>query len=85
MTATFDQEIVQLVDQIRGQVPANQQENISIDNISLMLNLLEVFDHSKDSSLKSLIKQLFDCAGNSWSRLLALREAKTPVEIPAKQ
>lgn len=84
MPAAFDQEMLQLVDQIRGQVPANQKSDISIDNISLMLNLLEVFDQSKDSSLKSLIKQLFECAGNSWSRLLALREANNPVEISSK-
>jgi len=74
MPATFDQNMLRLIDQIRGRVPSNQKPKISPDNISFMLNLLEIYDHSKDSALKSLIKQLFDCVGHSWSNLLELRE-----------
>lgn len=85
MPTKFDQKMLQLVDQIRGQVPTNQKQDISADNISLMLNLLEVFDHSRDSFLRSLIRQFFDCVGNSWSKLLTLRESNYTVEIPAKE
>ena len=83
MPITFDQKMLHLVDQIRGKVPSSQKSDICADNISLMLNLLEVYDYSKDSTLKSLIKQLFDCVGNSWSRLLDLREANYSVDITA--
>lgn len=80
MPATHDPQMLQLIEQIRGQLPANKKADICVDNISLMLNLLEVFDHSKDSKLKSMIKQLFGYTGNSWSRLLSLREANQPAE-----
>ena len=64
MAVNFDRAMIELVREIRRRAPANDKPGIKLANPEILEELAVLYHKSKDIVFKTLIKELFERAGN---------------------
>jgi len=68
----FNKQMIDLVREIRRRVPSDDKPGIKLANPDLLNELIPIFQLSTDTVTKTLIKELFNVAGDGWpERLVA--------------
>lgn len=75
----FTKPMIELVFEIRRRVDAQMKPGIKLANPDLLVELAAVHHHSKDTILRTLIKELLTVAGDEWLSLL-----QQPGQAPGK-
>lgn len=66
----FDRQMIDLVREIRRRSPSETKPGIKLANPELLFELIPVFQKSRDTILKTLVKELFTMAGDGWPERL---------------
>ena len=77
MAINFDRAMIELVREIRRRVPSDIKPGIKLANPDILNELTDVYFSTQDVILKTLIKELFERAGEPWPTRL-LKEEATP-------
>lgn len=72
----YTRPMIELVFEIRRRVNAQSKPGIKLANPDLLSELAEIYRHSNDTILRTLIKELLASAGEDWPRLLQGGEAE---------
>jgi hypothetical protein len=70
----FNKAMIDLVKEIRRRVPADDKPGIKLANPELLNELIPIFHSSKDTILTTLIKELFERAGEDWPERLVKQQ-----------
>lgn len=70
----FNKAMIDLVKEIRKRVSANDKPSIKLANPELLNELIPIYHGTKDTILSTLIKELFERAGDDWSERLKRQE-----------
>lgn len=79
----FNKPMIDLVREIRRRVPSEIKPAIKLANPELFNELVPAFHSSKDTILKTLIKELFTIAEDGWIDKLQVSSARS--ERPAEK
>ena len=74
----FNKPMIDLVREIRRRAPAETKPSIKLTNPELLNELMPWYQSSRDTIVKTLIKELFHQAGEPWVDKLSA--AENPVE-----
>lgn len=66
----FNKQMIDLVREIRRRVPSDDKPGIKLANPELLNELIPIFQMSTDTVTKTLIKELFQVAGDGWPERL---------------
>ncbi|MGQ9427500.1 hypothetical protein ACXYTJ_16565 [Gilvimarinus sp. F26214L] len=77
----YSKAMIELVFEIRRRVKSELKPGIKLANPGLMDELAEVYHSSKDTILRTLIKELLNSAGEHWPQLLAEIPHSTPPDF----
>lgn len=72
----YTKSMIELVFEIRRRVNAQSKPGVKLANPDLLSELAEIYHHSKDTILRTLIKELLTSAGDNWPTLLQSRDAE---------
>ena len=82
MAVNFDRAMIELVREIRRRAPADEKPGIKLANPEILIDLSGLYHKSKDVIFKTLIKELFERAGEDW--LENNEEASTPTQFQSQ-
>lgn len=74
--------MIDLVYQIRRNVPPETKSTVKLSNPDLLDNLLEVYFDSSNKSLRADIENLMALAGSAWIDTLRERRRRTEIKAP---
>jgi hypothetical protein len=73
--------MIELVYEIRRRVPADLKPGIKLANPDMLEELADFYHTSKDVITKTLVKELFNLAGEPWINLTAERKLDVPKQV----
>ncbi|MEX1032726.1 MAG: hypothetical protein WDZ30_05155, partial [Cellvibrionaceae bacterium] len=73
--------MIELVFEIRRRVNAHTKPGIKLANPDLLGELGDIYHSSKDTILRTLIKELLTRAGGNWEKLLTDSSTPTPKTV----
>lgn len=79
----FTKPMIELVFEIRRRVDAQIKPGVKLANPDLLAELADVYSSSKDTILRTLIRELMTIAGDEWLSLLQ-SAGKPPAKMQAR-
>ncbi|WP_111642709.1 hypothetical protein [Marinimicrobium alkaliphilum] len=74
----YTRAMIELVYEIRRRVPSDMKPSIKMANPDMFHELAAFYHQSKDVISKTLIKELFELAGEPWTGVLAAHQPELP-------
>jgi hypothetical protein len=70
----FNKPMIDLVREIRRRAPSDSKPGIKLANPELLHDLLPIYKNCNDTVTKTLIKELYEMAGDPWPQALDTTE-----------